>query len=550
MLKTTIISILTILLSIIQIPASQADGLPILRFAAGLLNQGVFPKSDNYTTDDDILIRTHDGIELTANVFVPNNLSGPAPAVIFINSWGLNEYQYLNQAAELAEKGYVVLSYATRGFGESDGKIGTAGPDDISDYSEAIDFLINNYPVDPEAIGTAGISYGSGISLIGAASDPRVKAVAAMSGWGSLTEALYGNQTPRLAWTEILVLISELTGDPQPDIEENWDIIRNQKLEQIPDVIRWAEARSPINYVDQLNDNGTAIYFAKAYGDNLFQPNSLLELYQQLETSKYIDLVPGTHATAELIPGLTGIGEDLIWNNVYQWFDLHLKGEENEMTRRKPLQMKVKFQGRTEGFQQFPPAEAKAQNFYLHPRGWFDSGDLETSPYTGRSRDNAINAWTGTLFSTQVPVISQLLEQLEVPVMTNIYAASGFRGIYFNTDRLDTTMKIRGTPSVKLNIQPHSDKVQLVAYLYDMDRLGNARLITHGVKTLPAIRYGEKLDFNFDLVTTAYDIPAGHKLVIAIDTKDPQYKRPTRDHYYVDFEFSRNEQSILTVPTL
>ncbi|MGI9278545.1 MAG: alpha/beta fold hydrolase [Endozoicomonas sp.] len=532
---------------------SLASIQPLFQFAAGLLNKGQFPESDRYTTDDDIVILTNDGVELTANIFVPTHLTGSAPAVVFINSWGLNEYQYMQQAAALAEKGYIVLSYATRGFGESTGQIGTAGPQDIADYSQVIDFLMNNYPVNPNAIGTAGISYGSGISLMGAAHDERVKAVAAMSSWGSMVEALYGNQTPRLAWAEILTLTADLRGNPDPIIAENWDIIKNQKLDQIPAVLEWAEERSPINYVEQLNQNNTAVYFAKAYGDNLFQANSLLEMYSRLTTPKHMDLLAGTHATAELLPSLLGIGENRTWNNVYQWFDIHLKGESNELSQSSPLQMKVKFKDRYEGFDDFPIKEASEQTYYLHPRSAFDNGDLEEYPYRPPfwlSKDNTINAWTGTLFSTQIPVLSQLLEQLEIPVVTNIYAASDFRGIYFNTGKLQQTMKIRGNPTVNLMVQPHHDKAQLVGYLYDMDSLGNARLITHGVSTLPQATSGKKIEMSFELVTTAYDVPEGHRVVLAIDTMDPQYKRPTRANYFIDFEFSSQKQSTLSIPTL
>lgn len=532
---------------------SLASEQPLFQFAAGLLNNGQFPESDRYTTDDDIVILTNDGTELTANIFVPTPLSGSAPAVVFINSWGMNEYQYLQQAATLAERGYIVLSYSTRGFGKSTGRIDTAGPQDIADYSQVIDFLLNNYPVNPNAIGTAGISYGSGISLIGAAHDERVKAVAAMSSWGSLLEALYGNQTPRLAWGEILTLTADLIGNPEPVIAENWDIIKNQKLDQLPAVIKWAEERSPINYVELLNQNNTAVYLAKAYGDNLFQPNSLLEMFSQLSTPKHMDLVTGSHATAELLPSLLGIGEDRVWNNVYRWFDIHLKGETNELSQANPLQMKVKFKDRFEGFNSFPIKEASAQKYYLHPRSAFDNGDLEAHPYRPPfwlTKDNTINSWTGTLFSTQIPVLSQLLEQLEVPVVTNIYAASDFRGIYFNTDKLQNVMKIRGNPIVNLVVQPHYDKAQLVGYLYDMDSLGNARLITHGVSTLPQAESGKKIEISFELVTTAYDVPQGHRVVLAIDTMDPQYKRPTSDNYFIDFEFSNQRQSTLSIPAL
>ena len=147
-----------------------------------------------------------------------------------------------------------------------------------------------------------------------------------MSSWGSLVEALYGNQTPRLVWGELLTLSGELTGQLDPILHQYWDSIKSQQLEDLPEIIEWAKLRSPIQYVDALNQNNTAIYLGKAYGDNLFQPNSLLNLFSQLTGPKHIDLVPGTHGSAEFIPSLLGIGDNRLWNNTYQWFDHHLKG--------------------------------------------------------------------------------------------------------------------------------------------------------------------------------------------------------------------------------
>ncbi len=545
-------SFLLSLILILPIHASQAEGLlPIISFAAGLLNQGIFPTSNNYTTDDDIIISATDGVEIAANIFVPNNLSGLAPAVIFINSWGLNEYEYLQQAADLAEKGYIVLSYSTRGFGQSGGVIATAGPQDVSDLSAVIDFLLANYPVDPQAIGSAGISYGSGISLLGAAFDSRIKAVSAMSSWGSLTDALYGNSTPRLVWGELLTLSGQLIGNLDPIVAQYWNDIKSQNLNEIPAIVEWANIRSPINYVEQINQNGTAIYLGKAYGDNLFQPNTLLDMFSQLTTPKHIDLVSGTHATAELLPSLVGIGDNIIWENTYKWFDLHLKGEINDMATAKPLQMKVKFKDQFDGFDDFPISQAQPQSFYLHPRSLFNSADLEDYSYQSWfGKDNTINAWTGSLFSTQIPLLSQLLEQLEIPILTDISAASDVRSIYFNSGYLSEEMQIRGNPKVSLQVQPHFEKVQMVAYLYDMDFWGTGTLITHGVMTLPNAQAGKKVQVDFELVTTAYDIPEGHRLVLAIDTMDPQYKTPTSVNYNLDFEFSSSKQSVLTVPAL
>ena len=131
----------------------------------------------------------------------------------------------------------MVLSYSTRGFGTSGGLIDTAGPLDMADLSNVIDYLIANFDVDPNAIGTAGISYGSGISLLGAAHDPRIRAVVAMSTWGSLTEALYGQETPRLIWGELLTLSSGLTGNPDPIIRDTWNKVLNR--EDMESVYAW-----------------------------------------------------------------------------------------------------------------------------------------------------------------------------------------------------------------------------------------------------------------------------------------------------------------------
>jgi predicted acyl esterase len=543
-----------VMVSAIALPAiSQADDsfVPIISFAAGLLNQGNFPQSDLYTTDDNISIQAEDGINIDGNIFVPNNIQGLAPAIVFISSWALNEYEYLQQAGELAEKGYIVLSYSTRGFGTSGGVIDTAGPHDISDLSHVIDYLIANYPVDPEAIGAAGISYGSGIGLIGAAHDSRIKAVSAMSSWGSLEQSLYGNQTPRLVWGELLTLSGDLLGRPDPIIGQHWNTLKNQNLAQIPAVMDWAAIRSPINYVDQLNQNGTAVYLGKAYGDNLFQPNSLLDMFALLDGPKHMDLLPGTHATADLLPPLLGIGDMTIWQNTYKWFDIYLKGESNDLASAKPLNMKIKLTNRYESFDSYPIAEASAEKFYFHPRSMIDTGDLESYPYQSWfAKDNTINGWKGSLFSTQIPLLSQLLEQFEVPVFANIPLADDFTSIHFDTRTLNKTMKIRGTPSVTLQVQPKHNQVQLVAYLYDMDKWGTGKLITHGVVTLPNAVSGKKITVNLDLVATAYDVPAGHKVVLAFDTKDPQYKSPTDKNFYIDFEFSSSKQSTLTIPTL
>ncbi|QQD20400.1 prolyl oligopeptidase family serine peptidase [Oceanospirillaceae bacterium ASx5O] len=528
---------------------AQADSAlaPALTLVAGILNVGVFPKSDRYTTDDDIVVVANDGTELAANIFVPNQ-PGLKPAVIFINSWALNEYEYLTEAARFAEEGYVVLSYSTRGFGTSGGLIDTAGPQDMADLSKVIDYLIANYEVDPQRIGTAGISYGAGMSLLGAAHDSRIRAVASLSGWGSLQDALYADQTPRLVWGELLTLSSGLLGNPDPIIEEQWNKVLSGT--DVESVYPWTDLRSPLNYVEQINANGTAIYMAQNYGDNLFQPNSVLRLFGQLDVPKHIDLQAGTHAFPEII-GMIGGGNTKVLNNMHRWFAEHLKGETGAMNGQAPVQMKTKLTSNWEGFSDFPLPEARTQTWHLHPRSLLSNGKLDDSPYQNRRvTETRINSLLDSVASTQVPIVAELLEQADVPVTAPMTLLLRNHSVAFDSGRLSSGMKIRGIPQLSMAVEPQHSNLQLVAYLYDVNALGIGTLITHAPVTLPHTTAGKTEQVNLDLVAVSYDIKPGNRLMLVVDTQDLLYAKPAKSYFAADFRFGGNLTSTLSVPVL
>lgn len=535
----------------IPVQAATSDILPNgFSLVAGILGEGVFPESENFVTDDNLVIASDDGVTIAGNIFVPTNISGPRPAVIFISSWGLNEYEYLTEAARFAEEGYIVLSYSARGWDQSTGMIDTAGPKDMADFSHVLDYLLAHYNVDPARVGVAGISYGSGISLLAAAHDSRVKAVAAMSTWGDLKESLYGQQTPRLVWGELLLLTGNLLGNMDPVIQETWDDVSNHR--NLAAVTAWTDLRSPVKVVDKINANGTAVYMSQNWGDNLFQVNQVMNLFQKITTPKHIDLQPGTHAMVE-IAAMVGGGDSHVLNNVHRWFAQYLKGEDNAMNSQLPVNMKVKFTDTYEQHASWPVPNTSNKTYYLHPRNLLDNGDLSSSPYTSwLPTDNTINSLQDTLASTQIPLLSQMLESVDLKIQTSIplISADTNQAIVFDSGTLSSAMKIRGIPKLTLNIQPWYTQVQLVAYLYDMDALGTGTLITHGPLTLPAASYGQRTQVNMNLVATAYNVPAGHKVVLVVDTEDLLYKQPTLLPYSVDFEFSKDFQSTLVLPVL
>ncbi|NVJ60247.1 MAG: CocE/NonD family hydrolase [Gammaproteobacteria bacterium] len=506
--------------------------------------------SDKFQFKDDIKVSSFDGSKIAANVFTPKG-NAPAngyPAIIFVNSWVLEEHQYIIQAKQFAEKGYIVFSYSARGWGCSEGEVNVGGPKDIQDLGYVIDWLIANTNVDQENIGISGISYGSGISLLGLAQEPRIKTAVAMSTWGSLSESLYQNETPRLFWGFLLVSSGFITADLEAAIGSNYaNLVFNRK---IPQTLDWAAKRSVDQYIDLINARNAPVYLSNNFGDNLFQPNNLMKFYEKLTVPKRLDLSQGTHASAEGF-GMVGLNS-YTWNNTHRWFDYWLKGIQTNILSDPPVTMDVAGTVPRQNYSNWPIPEAVEQTFHLAPRGLVSNGELRTSPYSPWwPKKNTIHSGIDTIATTGIPLLSEVLDaHLNLPVKTWLNGILRTNGIFFESRPLSNKMRIRGIPKIQLNIEPSLSQYQLNAYLYDVAPNGIGTLITHGPFTeYDATSYRDRT-INWEMVATAYDIPRGHRLAVAFDTFDALYAVPTILPYKVEFKFNNRTDSTLTVPVV
>jgi len=141
-----------------------------------------------------------DAVELDTTTYLPPG-DDPAPAVVLAHGFGGSKNSVADDARDLAERGYVVLTYSARGFGASTGQIGLNDPRyEIADLSTLIDLLADRDDVeldrdgDPR-VGVAGGSYGGALALLGAAYDDRIDAIAPQITWNSLGAALFPSQT-------------------------------------------------------------------------------------------------------------------------------------------------------------------------------------------------------------------------------------------------------------------------------------------------------------------------------------------------------------------
>jgi predicted acyl esterase len=460
-------------------------------------------------------ITARDGVVLKANVVAPAT-TGLHPAIVFVNSWGLNDLQYLAQASAFARRGFVVLSYTTRGFWGSGGEIETAGPKDMADVSAVLDWLLANTPADPARIGAAGVSYGSGVSLLATAFDPRIKAVVSMSCWTDLVASLYGNDTRRPQTVWLLNAAATLFGRPSAELSALVKAyFANQDLDPLKS---WGRIRSPSTYIDAINRNHPAVLIANSYGDSMFAPNQLVDFFGKLTGPKRLELAPGDHVVAEGL-GLLGLPNH-VWDSTARWFDRYLAGKRNGIDTEPPVVLRHLGSDAVESFADWSHVATSNRRLYLGQAHWWDGTGPLSETRTSSNWSESIAMGTDTWADAGVILLTNGLTGLTgIQPTVWLPAINRRNAAVWTSDPLPDGGAMRGCPKLHLSINASQPKGTLIAYLYDTGPLGFGKLVGNAPITWLAAT--DTLDLKLEAM--ANDIPAGHRLTLVVDTVDPLY---------------------------
>ncbi|WP_306207970.1 CocE/NonD family hydrolase [Actinoplanes sp. RD1] len=448
------------------------------------------------------------GVTLKANVATPAG-SGLHPAVVMPSSWGLNDIEYVAQAQALAARGYVVVSYTPRGWWLSGGEIDTAGPRDLADLSAVIDWVLANTPADPGRIGAAGVSYGAGISLLGAGADPRIRAVGVLSGWTDLTSSLYGDDTRHRQAADLLGIAASTLGRPGTDLSTKLaDFAANRNVDEVQ---AWADERSAATHLAAINANHPAVLIANAWGDSFFPPGQLTSFFGGLTGPKRLELRPGDHAIAELT-GLLGL-PNAVWTSLYRWFDQYLAGVGTGIDDEPPVQL-VPWNAPAEQYASWPSFSAR--ELHLGRAGLLGSPSAEAWTKSLPTDKDTIAGGGVVLLTNGAAAFTGQRPKIWLPAVDRTRA-----GVWAAA-RPATVQRLRGSPRLHLALRNTPPTGTIVAYLYDLDALGTATLITHAPASWLGTTPGDRT-LDVDLWPTAYDVPAGHSLTLVVDTTDPLY---------------------------
>jgi predicted acyl esterase len=492
-----------------------------------------------------INIYSQDGTKISANVYMPNTKEHATkkwPLIIMPNSWDLNEYEYTIPARKMAKRGYIVLSYSARGWGKSGGRVDAGGPNDLADIDAIIKWALSELPSDSKNIGMAGISYGGGLSLLAAAHDSRIKAVAVMSAWSDLIYALYGNKSPSVLWGGVLVKTGKLFGRLEPKIETNYQNL--VKHHHVSDAKQWAKTRSPSTYIDGINGNKTAVYISQNLEDRLFKANMMIKFYSQLHTKKRMDFNQGIHGSAEA-PGLFGF-DNYVWTQAVNWLDKWLKNTNNNIDKAPLFSVELRG-GKRLRFTQWP-LDSHTERFYLQKSHMFNPGaltkDIQNSHDTDKLRFGLI---TGV--NSGIPILSPILEPYKLtPIISWLPGINRLSAIYYKSKPLTHDRTIIGIPKIKLWYKSSRQKSQLIAYLYDVDSFGMGRLISHAAVSRYHDIPGNYVFSEFDLSMSAYSVPKGHSIALAFGMFDILYRPPSLSNYTIDLAYGTQMPSGIDIP--
>ncbi|WP_175409688.1 CocE/NonD family hydrolase [Streptomyces sp. TRM64462] len=477
-------------------------------------------------------ITGHGGIVLKANVVTPAGAdTGSArryPLLVLPTSWATPQVEYLAQARKLADSGYVVVTYNSRGFWQSGGHIEVAGPPDVADAAKVVDWALAHTPADPDRVGMAGVSYGAGISLLAAAHDPRVKAVVALSGWADLIDSIYSGRTQHVQAAAMLGATGYLTGRPSPELQRILGDFLSSNLAKEQEMIDWGRKRSPATYLDRINANGAAIMLGNAWGDTIFPPNQYASFYEKLTGPKRLELRPGDHATAEG-SGLLGLPND-VWTNAHRWFDHHLKGAANGIDREQPVQLTSRSTGGYEGYADWRSVGAGQRRIAL-------GGEQRVYANVDSGANGGV-----VLLSNTLDQFLQLPPTVSVPLLPRSFAA------VWQSERYATAQRVRGTARLHTTVTSTKESGTLVAYLYDVGPLGFGKLVSNAPSTFHDRTPGEPFTVDLELFSTAYDVPAGHRLALVVDTVDPLYIEHNPSGARLTFSSPPTDPSYVSVP--
>ena len=247
------------------------------------------------------IIETEPGVSIDTSQYLPKKL--PAPAILIAHGFGGSKESVESEAKFFASKGFVVMTWSARGFGESTGQIEMNSIDsEVADTRALITHLAKskNVVLDVEGdprVGIMGSSYGGANALLTASQDSRIDAVISDISWSDLEQGLFPQSVERSVtsgpfkkvWAgtffSAVTLQSAYLGECGSFAQRWCDAYQNAVLQGKPSLSdkRLLESVSPIKYASSIL---APTLLSQGQADSLFPLSESYKLARELKKNK------------------------------------------------------------------------------------------------------------------------------------------------------------------------------------------------------------------------------------------------------------------------
>ena len=517
-------------------------------------------------------------LNLDARVYIPDGVAAPAPVIVVIPPYGgsKNSTLAITVAQDFAAQGYVVLTPTPRGFGNSDGLVTFAGPNEINDLKTIIlamqNGTIGNSPAVPIPVsgaskfGVTGASYGGGQSFeLLRTHVAGLTAAAPIIGWTDLYQALSPNSVTKFSYT---VGLFASGFDPQnPNYDDlMFDRFRNFLGGQPEDArtgdcssINW---RSVILNPVQLS---VPVFVIQGWRDWLFPAEQAISLFQASTNIPFFKLYVGGLGHAPARSDLDTAEAIYLRTQLIRWFDHWLKGIDNGIAAEPRLTVAPEHTG------DWSEAALITSNTYPLPNSStrtyvLNGSTLSTTGPGGRASQlrpnrfgpavlapiqNALGGNNNTLITAVAAanlLINNGADVLDPRVVTGLDGDANSVG--FTSPPLAQPLHVVGIPQLTLFVS--SDRRDAYYYVQLVERLpnGTTHLVTRSAFKDSSGGFRKTHPVNFSLFGVNHVFRAGSRIRLRVTSRDFPFFLPNLNQGTVKIFHSTRFRSTVTLPVV
>ncbi|MYW65886.1 alpha/beta fold hydrolase [Streptomyces sp. SID8379] len=475
------------------------------------------------------------GVRIDTSYFTAGSGTERRPAVLLTHGFGGSKEDVRGEAEKLARHGFAVLTWSARGFGKSTGKIGLNDPKgEVADVSRLIDWLAKRPEVqldkagDPR-VGMTGASYGGAVSLLAAAYDKRVDAIAPQITYWNLADALFPDGVFKKLWAGIFFTsgsadIGSRTSRAGLECgrfqEQLCDMYQRVAVAGQPDAAarKLLEERSPSTVGDRIK---VPTLIAQGQTDSLFPLGQADAMAKQIKANHApvdVDWLNGGHDGGDM-------EVDRVSGRVAKWFDRYLKDEKGVDTGPAFRVTRTGGVDSTDGAATLRGASGDA---YPGLRG----EQRVRVPLKSGTETFQNPPGGGPPSISSVPGLGSLASLSSL----GLGASLDFPGQFarFDTAPLTKSVRITGSPTATVHVKSSSGTAVLFAKVYDAGPGGTREVLPSQLVTPVRVTGagGAGKDVTLTLPAVDHQVQKGHKLRLVLSSTDLGYASPDQPATY------------------